>query len=289
MRSYHVIAPIFAALLLSACDKPAPTSAQPRPVRAVIVERPHGGEAFSLTGQVRAKDQVNLAFRLDGRVIERLANVGDVVRKGQVIARLDANDVQNALRSAQASFASAQATLNQAPLAFWRQQELLKNGNTPRAMFDDAQRALLTAEAQSDSAQAQFHTAQDQLSYTTLIADAAGAVTATGAESGEVVHAGQMVVQLAYEGARDAVFDVPESIIRTGPRDPLVTIALTNEPQVTATGQVREVAPQSDSATRTFQVKVGIIDPPTTMRLGATVTGASCCRRRPVFRFPRAP
>lgn len=274
MRSRHVITPIFIALLLSACDRPAPTSSQPRPVRAVTVERLQRGEAFSLTGQVRAKDQVNLAFRLDGRVIERLVSVGDVVRKGQVIARLDANDVQNALRSAQANFASAQATLNQAHLAFWRQQELLKNGNTPRAMFDDAQRALLTAEAQSDSAQAQFHTAQDQLSYTTLTADAAGAVTATGAESGEMVHAGQMVVQLAYEGARDAVFDVPESIIRTGPRDPLVTVALTNDPRVTASGRVREVAPQADSATRTFQVKVGIIDPPPTMRLGATVTGS---------------
>ena len=261
-------------LLLSGCDKPAPTAPPPRPVRAVTVEHPRAGEAFSLTGQVRAKDQVNLAFRLDGRVIERLVNVGDIVHKGQVIARLDPNDVQNALRSAQANFASAQATLNQARLSFWRQQELLKNGNTPRAMFDDAQRALLTAEAQSDSAQAQFHTAQDQLSYTALTADAAGAVTATGAELGEVVHAGQTIAQLAYEGARDAVFDVPESIIRTGPRDPLVTIALTNDPQLTATGRVREVAPQADSATRTFQVKVGIIDPPQAMRLGATVTGS---------------
>ena len=273
MRS-HIIIPIFVGLLLSACDKPAPTGPQPRPVRAVTVERPRSGEAFSLTGQVRAKDQVNLAFRLDGRVVERLVNVGDVVRKGQIIARLDPNDVQNALRSAQASFASAQATLNQARLAFWRQQELLKDGNTPRALFDDAQRALLTAQAQTDSAQAQLHTAQDQLSYTTLTADAAGAVTATGAESGEVVHAGQMVAQLAYDGARDAVFDVPESIIRTGPHNPLVTIALTNDPQITATGQVREVAPQANSSTRTFQVKVAIIDPPPSMRLGATVTGS---------------
>ena len=274
MRSRNVVAATLVAALLSGCDKPAPTPPQPRPVRAVTVARPQAGEAFSLTGQVRAKDQVNLAFRLDGRVVERLVNVGDVVRKGQVIARLDPNDVQNALRSAQASFASAQATLNQARLTFWRQQELLKNGNTPRAMFDDAQRALLTAQAQSDSAQAQLHTAQDQLSYTTLSADAAGAVTATGGQSGEVVHAGQMIAQLAYEGARDAVFDVPELIIRTGPRDPVVQIALTNDPRVKATGRVREVAPQADSATRTFQVKVAIIDPPPAMRLGATVTGS---------------
>jgi membrane fusion protein, multidrug efflux system len=82
-----------------------------------------------------------------------------------------------------------------------------------------------------------------------------------------------MVVRVARDGGRDAIFDVPEQLMRTGPRDPAVEIALTNDPQVKATGRVREVAPQADAATRTFQVKVGITDPPEAMRLGATVTG----------------
>ena len=99
-------------------------------------------------------------------------------------------------------------------------------------------------------------------------------MTATGAESGEVVHAGQMIVQLARQGGRDAVFDVPEQLIRNSPPDPLVDIALTNDPQVKATGRVREVSPQADAATRTFQVKVGITDPPQAMKLGATVIGS---------------
>jgi RND family efflux transporter MFP subunit len=240
----------------------------------VIVERPNVGETISLTGQVRAKNQVNLGFRLDGRIVERLVNLGDVVKAGQVVARLDPQDEQNSLRTAQANVASAEATLTNARINFWRQQELVKTGSTPRALFDDAQRTLLTTQAQLDSAQAQLHTAQDQLSYTVLSADAAGAVTATGAEPGEVVRAGQMIMQVAYEGARDAVFDVPEQIIRTGPRDPLIEIALTNDPRVRATGRLREVAPQADTATRTFQVKVGIIDPPDAMRLGSTVTGS---------------
>ena len=84
---------------------------------------------------------------------------------------------------------------------------------------------------------------------------------------------GRWLCRLAREGGRDAVFDVPEQLIRTGPRDPLVEIALTDDPQVKATGRVREVAPQADPATRTFQVKVGIIDPPEAMHLGSTVTG----------------
>jgi RND family efflux transporter MFP subunit len=106
-----------------------------------------------------------------------------------------------------------------------------------------------------------------------LFANPPGAVTAVGAEPGEVVHAGQMVVQLAREGGRDAVFDVPEQLILNGPQNHMVEIALSNDSRVKATGRVREVAPQADSATRTFQVKVGIDDPPEAMRLGATVVG----------------
>jgi RND family efflux transporter MFP subunit len=268
---------LLAALIAAAvtgCDKPAPPAAQARPVRTVVVQRQAAGEIVSLTGQVRAKEQVNLAFRLDGRVIERLVNVSDAVTAGQVVARLDPRNQENALRSAQANLLSAEAVLTQARLTFGRQQELLKGGWTTRAKFDEAQQALTTAEAQVTSAQAQLRFAQDQLSYTALLADAPGVVTAVGAEQGEVVSPGRMVVQVARQGGRDAVFDTPEQLIRTGPHDPLVEIALSNDPQVGATGRVREVAPQADPATRTFQVKVGIINPPDTMRLGATVTGS---------------
>ena len=124
-----------------------------------------------------------------------------------------------------------------------------------------------------DAAQAQAQIARNQLGYTVLFADAAGAVTAKGAEPGEVVHAGQMVAQLARQGGRDAVFDVPEQLIRTGPRDPEVQLTLTNEAAIHATGRVREVAPQADQTTRTWQVKVGIIDPPPAFALGSTVVG----------------
>jgi RND family efflux transporter MFP subunit len=259
--------------LLASCDKPAPTASPARPVRTTTVERPVEGDTISLTGQVRAKDQVNLAFRLDGRMIERPTHVGDVLTAGQVVARLDPQNQQNALQSAQANLTSAEAALTQAQLTFSRQQDLIEHGWTPRAKFDESQQALVGAEAQVDSAQAQVRIAQNQLSYTVLSADAPGAITAVGAEPGEVVHAGQMVVQLAQQGGRDAVFDVPEELIRTGPRDPLVELALTNDPQVRTTGRVREVSPQADAATRTFQVKVGIINPPEAMRLGSTVTG----------------
>ena len=221
-------------------------------MRTVTVERHSEGELVSLTGQVRAKDEASLAFRLDGRMIAGLVGVGDVVTAGEVVARLDPQNQQNALRVSQANLQSAEAALTQARLTFGRQEELLKNGWTPRARFDDAQQALQSAQAQVDSARAQLRIAQDQLSYTVLTADGPGAVTATGAQSGEMVHAGQMVVQVARQGGLDAVFDMSEEIMRTGPRDPVVEIALTLDHRVRATGRVRQVAPQADSTTRTF-------------------------------------
>jgi RND family efflux transporter MFP subunit len=274
MIRYPIGAALVLAATLAGCqERAAPPVDQARPVRTTIVERPSLGESVSLTGQIRARDQAALAFRLDGRMIERLVRVGDVVTAGQVVARLDPQDQENALRSAQATLSAAQATLAQARFTFQRQQELLKNGWTSRARFDDVEQALKAAQAQVDSAQAQLNLAQDRLGYTTLTADTAGAVTAVGAESGEVVRAGQMVVEVAREGGLDAVFDVSEQIIRTAPRNPEVAISLTDHPAIQALGRVREVAPQADSATRTFRVKVRIIDPPPELRLGSTVTG----------------
>jgi RND family efflux transporter MFP subunit len=271
LKSRIVVALIAAAV--ASCDKPAPPTTQARPVRAVTVDRHAEGETVSLTGHVRAKDEVSLAFRLDQRMIERPVNVGDVVTTGQVVGKLDPTIQQNSLNTAQANLASLEAVMTQARLTFWRQQQLIKNGWTSQAKFDEAKQKLETTQGQIDAAQAQLRTAQEQLSYTVLTADGPGAVTKVGAEPGDVVQAGKMIVQVAREGGRDAVFDVPEQLIRTGPRDGLVEIALTNDPAVQATGRVREVAPQADATTRTWQVKVGLINPPEAMRLGATVTG----------------
>jgi RND family efflux transporter MFP subunit len=261
------------AAIVAGCDKTSPPTSEARPVRTVAVEHGAEGEIVSLTGQVRAEDEVSLAFRLDGRMIERPVHVGDVLKPGQIVARLDPQIQDNALRTAEANLTALEAALTGARLTYSRQQALLKDGWTPRANFDDAEQKLNAVKAEVDAAQAQVRIAREQQRYTTLFADAPGAVTAVGAEPGEVVHGGQMVVQLARQGGRDAVFDVPEQLMRNGPRDPEVELFLSNDPQVKATGRVREVAPQADAATRTFQVKVGMTDPTEAMRLGATLSG----------------
>ena len=147
LKSQIVAAGLIAATL-AGCDKPAPPAPAARPVQTVTVERGAQGETVSLTGQIRAKDQVSLGFRIDGRMTERPVNVGDVLKAGQFVARLDPKDEENALRSAQDNLASLEALLTQARLTFWRQQELLKDGWTSRANFDEAQQKLKTVEAQ---------------------------------------------------------------------------------------------------------------------------------------------
>ena len=259
---------------VAACGPAAPPAAeQPRPVRVVTVERQEASEAVTLTGQVEAETEVNLSFRVGGRMIARPVNLGDRVKSGQVVARLEAEPAQNALRSARANLATAMSLLTKMRNDFNRQDELLRGGWTTRVRHDQALHAMQAAQAQVDSARAQEAVAEDNLSYTELIADAPGHVTAIGAEPGEVVAPGRMVVQLAREGGRDAVFDVPARIIQSAPYDPVIAVALASDPSVRATGRVREVAPQADPVTRTFRVRVGLDDPPEAMRLGSTVSG----------------
>jgi len=275
------------AALLAACGPEEEARApEPRPVRTVTVAKSEGGPSTTLTGRIEAQDEASLGFRIGGRVKERAVNVGDDVKPGQLIARLEPQNEENALRSAQANLAAVQAQLTQARNHFERTETLLEQGWTTRALFDEAKKARDTAQAQVDSAEAQLRSAHDLLSFTELTADAPGVVTATGAEAGEVVQAGQMIVKLARQGGRDAVFDVPAQLLRSASSDPVIDINLTDDNTIKTTGRVREVAPQADPVTRTFAVRVGLTDPPEAMRLGATVTGQLHLESTPAIEIP---
>ena len=183
------------------------------------------------------------------------------VEPGQVLAQLDPDNERNGLRSAESALVAAQGQLTYARNNFERQRQLLANGHTTRARFDQAQKALQNAQSAVDDATAQRQIAQDRLSYTTLAADAAGTVTARGAEPGEVVQAGQMIVRLARQGGRDAVFEVPARLLRAAPKDSEIKVRLADDPTVSATGEVREVAAQANPTTRTFEVKIALDRP----------------------------
>ena len=267
--------PTAAVLLVLVGCKSEQAAAPPeiRPVRVVTVEERTGGDVVSLTGTVQAQTEVNLSFRNAGRMIERYVNVGDAVRAGDVVARLDRADDENAWRAARAQLVAAQARLVEMRNDYNRQRELLAAGFAPRARYDQANQALQSAQSAVDSANAQLEIAANRLSYADLIADAPGVVTARGAEVGEVVQAGRMILQVARAEGRDAVFDVPAALKDAAPADPLIEVQLTMDPNVRADGRVREVSPRADPQTGTFQVRVGLASTPPAMRLGATVTG----------------
>ena len=260
---------------LAGCQRGADEAAEPevRPVRSVTIAKSDGGNTIALSGRIASEDEVAVAFRIPGRLIERTENVGDRVRPGQVIARLEQMNERNQLLSAQAALNAANADLVRARDEFTRQSSLIDEGFTTRAQLDQATAGFRAAEAQVKSATAQVSMAQDLVGFTVLTADAAGAVVARGAEPGEVVQAGQMVVRIAKDGGVDAVFEVPAQIVRIAARDRPVTVALTDDAQVTATGRVREVDPQADPVTGTFTVKVGLENPPAGMLLGSIVSG----------------
>jgi membrane fusion protein, multidrug efflux system len=265
------------AVLLAACQpaQPPQSAAEPvRPVRVVTVEEAPGGETVTLTGSVQSQDEVNLAFRVGGQLVERRVNVGDRVRAGQVVARLDAADARHALNAARANLASAMTRLTEARNTVGRYEPLLPRGFVSRAQFDRAVEARDAAQAQVDAAQAQVATAENALSYTDLVADGPGTVTARGAEPGEVVAAGRMILQLARQGGRDAVFDVPARVKDRADANEPVAVVLATDPKVRAIGRVREVSPQADPVTRTFRVRVGLENPPAALRLGSSVTGS---------------
>ena len=241
---------------------------------------------ITLTGRIEAEDEVALAFRISGRLLENGGKLGDRVQPGQVVARVESQNELNALRTAQANLAAAQGKLTQARNQLERQDTLLKQGWTTRVNHDQATQALQTAQSQVDAAEAQLKAAHDLVSFTELKADAPGVITARGPLAGEVVQAGQMIIRLARKDGRDAVFDFPAQLIRTAPSDPPITVSLAEEPAVTVQGRIREVAPQADPVTRTFEVKVGLTDPPPAMQLGATVTGRMETEAVPVIEIP---
>jgi RND family efflux transporter MFP subunit len=275
-------------ILVSCRNAEDATPPEVRPVRVTTIESRAVGDTIALTGTVQAQTEINESFRIGGRLIERTVEVGDTVRPGQLLARLDPQNEESGLQAARAQLVAAQAQLVEARNNHTRMRDLVAENAVSRAAFDQAVAVLQTVESQVSSARANVNLAENRLSYTQLHATTAGVITARGAEPGEVVGAGSMVVQVAREGARDALFDVPGQVKDSAPRNANIEVALVNDVKVTAVGKVREVSPRADPVTGTFAIRVQLVDPPPAMRLGSTVTGRIKLDTAPGIQIPAA-
>lgn len=279
---------IIASLLLLGCEQPAPPPAEATLVRAMPVQVTTLDHTAALTGEIQARHESALGFRVAGKVIERLVDVGATVANGDLLARLDSQDQRNAVTSAESDVAAAQAYVEQSRTQEDRQRKLLAQGFTTRVQYDNAQRQYAQAQAQLNSSQANLRSAQDTLSYTELRADRDGVITAKGAEPGQVVAAGQMVVQLADPKEKEAVFQVPGASTRLEGRKelPPVEVRLVSDPKTVTEGMIREVSPGVDPITRTYTVKVALPNAPDAFLLGSSVVGRARLPARPVINLP---
>jgi membrane fusion protein, multidrug efflux system len=266
-----------ATVALAACSK---TETAPDPVRAVrtlTVSTETAGGAYEYAGEVRARTESRLSFRVGGKMLRRTVDLGDTVKAGQVLAQLDPQDLRLGQESARAVVGSAQATYDQNAADFKRYKDLHEQGFIGAAELERRESAVKTARAQLDQAKAQASVQVNQTGYASLVADASGVITAVELEPGMVAAAGTPVLRLAHDGPRDVVFAVPEDKVG-------LVKALAAQPgrfKVRlwgATGQplaamIREVSAAADPVSRTFLVKADIGSIASAgVRLGQTVS-----------------
>lgn len=260
-------------LLLVACARTEPQPEPVRTVRTLTVASASAGGVQEYAADIRARSETRLGFRVGGRLAQRHVEVGERVKAGQALARLDPQDLQLSQDAAQAALRAAQVNHDLAAADFKRFKDLRDQGFISGAELDRREATLKAAAAQLEQARAQAQVQGNQAAYTTLVAPAAGVVVSVDAEPGTVLAAGTPVVRLALDGPRDAVFAVPEDAVAAarvlqGKAGALAVKLWGSNDRLPAT--VREVAAAADPATRTFLVKADLAAP--VLQLGQTAT-----------------
>ncbi|HEY1090612.1 MAG TPA: efflux RND transporter periplasmic adaptor subunit [Burkholderiaceae bacterium] len=274
MDKFRIALGVVSIALLTACGKQAAAPEPERAVRTLKVSDGSAGLLLEFPAEVRARVESRLSFRVSGKLLARKVNLGDVVRAGQVLAQMDAQDFQLAQEAAKAAVSAARANRDQLGAELKRFQELREQGFISAAELDRRDVAFKAAQAQLEQARAQASVQGNQAGYAMLYADAPGVVTAVLAEPGMVVGAGTPIVQVAQDGPRDLVFSVPEDRVAqtraAASVEGALQVRLWGEGQAKQPLSLREVSAAADPVTRTFQFKAdaGRID----AKLGQTAT-----------------
>ena len=265
-----VLAPL-AAAVLAACSKPAPPAEDVRPVRAMTLVAGSTGERLEFSGDVRPRYESALGFRIGGKIVERKVDVGALVDKGDVLMRLDPQDMKLAETQARATLRAAETERDLANADYKRHVNLRSQNFVSQAVLDAKQSALKAAQANVEAARAGLRGQSNQANYTSLSADVDGVVTAIEAEVGQVVQAGSPVARVARTDEKEVVIGIPEDKVELVRKAGAVTVRLWANADQTIPGKIREVSPVADPASRTYTVKVSI-PARQDVRLGMTAT-----------------
>lgn len=266
----NLLVAALAALLAAGCGNGKTTA---EPVRPVVTQTVVPGAASTrdvYSGELRARYETDLAFRVGGKLVARAVDAGARVTRGQVLARLDPEDARLASQSAAAQLASAESDFALAKAELERHADLLAKKFISQSAFDVKQNAFNAAQARADQARSQAAITSNQASYTTLVADADGVVVSTAAEPGQVLTAGQAVLRLARAGEKEVVVNAPENQLARFEVGQEVAISLWADPSKVFPGRIREIAGGADPVTRTYAVRVSAPSAPEAAQLGMT-------------------
>lgn len=263
---------VLSGLLISACSKEEPPPEPVRPVLFVEVKPQDQQSLGRFAGNIAARYESTLGFRVSGRIAQRSVDVGAEVKKGDLLAVLDPTDQQNQVRSSQSDLARVQAQLINAQANARRQQELFDRGVGAQAALDVAVTDLKTSQSSFDQSKAALQQAKDQLSYSELRTDHDAVVTQWKVEAGQVVSAGEQVVTLARPDIKEAVIDLPGALAEQLPKGVVFKVASQLEPDINTTATLRELEPQAESATRTRRARLTLADTPPSFRLGTAIS-----------------
>lgn len=265
MKTSHFVLLVTAALALVACSRPEPAQEPVRSVKLITVAAGSLSPQSEYAGEVRARSESRLGFRIGGKLQKRPAEVGQRVKAGELLAQLDEKDLMLASQAAQAQVSAARTQRDLAVAELKRFTGLMAQGFVSSAEIERRQATLQAAEASLRQAQAQEAAQGNQAGYARLLADGAGVVVAVEAEVGQVVSAATPVVRIALDGPRDVVFAVPEDRLEQVPVGLRAQVRLWAVPASTGAGDgaglggiVREVAASADPVTRTYQVKLAL-------------------------------
>jgi len=271
-RPVRALAALAALLVVAGCEaNTAPAPKSERPVQIQRVSFQDADRAREFVGVVRPRYETDLGFRVAGKIVTRIVNVGDRVAVGDVVARLDPEDLRLQLQSADAELAAATSNLAQAAADFERYAKLKTNGWASVADFDRKKAASDEAQGRLDRARHALDLARNQLTYADLKADADGVITATLAEPGQVVAIGQPVARLAHHGEKEAVVALPETWLNEA-RKSKALVRLWADRERSFEARLRELSPQADAATRTYAARFTIENADEAVAYGMTAT-----------------
>jgi RND family efflux transporter MFP subunit len=261
-----------AALLISlvGCSKPVEKVEEIRPVRAIVLAADKVDVIAEFPGEVRARIESRLGFRVGGKIVARKVDAGSIVKRGQVLMQLDPQDLQLVQAQANAGLKSAESNLALTKAEFNRYQDLRQKNFVSQAVLDAKEMAYKAAQATHDQALAAYKNQSNQTGYTTLVSDVDGVVTSVDAEVGQVVASGSPVVRVAQMGEKEIVIGIPEDKVDALRRITDVRVRVWANPNNVIPGKIRELSPIADPATRTYTAKVSISEAPADVRLGMT-------------------